>query len=331
MGRGVVENQALARADDVAEHRLRKVAGARGRVAQAHRDPFLAGGGFRFDPGFAVSKKDQESSFGACTLDGVHHHRLDQLLEEELARRCLRHLDHRGEIELLDRSRGSRRRRLFDPRMTLVELCDLAQRSPAEVTPPRRAKVSVGDRLVAAAEMKPCRELVADRLDLNEAVLSCETDGFLVKALGIELPAFEPRDLCGDRRQAAVEVFRARFRPPRELLTMLADRFQARRDGGMRTRRIEVELGQRDASRDGRPGLAWRWRVQGITVMAKTIHARAPKRSSPRFSTRSTPSCPNRKPSWCLPKRGPRIVPPKNVYAIAEASVFPRSRLRCVM
>ncbi len=186
----------------------------------------------------------------------MHHHRLDQLVEEDLARRCLRHLDDRGEIQLLDRSPGSRRRRLLDPRMILVELCDFPQRSPTQVTAARRAKVGVGDRLVATAEMKPCRELVADRLDVDETLLSRETNGFLVETLGVELPALEPCDLRGHRRRAAVEVFRTTLRPARELPMMLANRFQAGRGGGMRERGIQVELGQVEVVRYGRQKLA---------------------------------------------------------------------------
>src|SRR6266699_4810278 len=55
----------------------------------------------RLDPVSAAARKNQEAAVGPGMLDGNHHQRLDQLLEHDFAGHSLRHLDNRGEIELL--------------------------------------------------------------------------------------------------------------------------------------------------------------------------------------------------------------------------------------
>src|SRR5260370_20931529 len=139
---------------------------------------------------------------------------------------------------------------LLEARMTPVELRHLAERPPPQIATAGRAKVSIGDGRVAAVVMEARRQLVADRLDVDEALLPREADGLFVESLGLELLPFEPRDLRGDGSRAASEVFRAVLGPARELGMVLADRVQAVSRSRTRERRIEVVLGQLEALRD---------------------------------------------------------------------------------
>jgi hypothetical protein len=59
LSRGIVENDALLRAQDVVEDRLRQHGRARASVEQVHGDGIAAGGGFRRDPRFAPFRENQ--------------------------------------------------------------------------------------------------------------------------------------------------------------------------------------------------------------------------------------------------------------------------------
>ena len=52
---------------------------------------------------------------------------------------------------------------------------------------------------------------------MNKAVGAGRADGLFVEALGIELPAFDARDLRADQRGAILEIVRAIRRPDLEL------------------------------------------------------------------------------------------------------------------
>src|SRR5262249_57397996 len=82
----------------------------------------------------------------------------------------------------------------------------LARRPPAEVGGARAGEVRVGDGLEAAREVKARRQLAGDRLDLDEAALAREPHRALVEPLGLELAAFEPRDLGVDEREPVGEI-----------------------------------------------------------------------------------------------------------------------------
>jgi hypothetical protein len=56
------------------------------------------------------SQSHHEAAVSPGMLDGNHHQRLDQRLEHDFAGYSLRHLDDRGEIELLDRRLDGRLR-----------------------------------------------------------------------------------------------------------------------------------------------------------------------------------------------------------------------------
>ncbi len=76
------------------------------------------------------------------------------------------------------------------------------------------------DLLETACRIKARGEFVAEALVLNKAVLPRQPDGLFIETLGVQLPAFQARNLGADQSCAVCEGFRAGRRPPRELLVM---------------------------------------------------------------------------------------------------------------
>src|SRR6266853_1363973 len=72
--------------------------------------------------------------------------------------------------------------------------------------------------LEAAGRVEARRKLVGERLVVNEAVRASRADGLFVEPLGVELAAFEARNLGGDERCAVCEVRRAQLGPLLELV-----------------------------------------------------------------------------------------------------------------
>src|SRR3982074_2987722 len=66
-------------------------------------------------------------------------------------------------------------------------------------------------------------EFIGERLIVNKAVGAGRADSLFVEALGIELPAFDPRNLGADPRSAVREIVRAIRRPELELLVMRSE------------------------------------------------------------------------------------------------------------
>ena len=141
LGRGIVENDALAGAQDIVEDRLRQHRRGHRHIAQLHVamctavDPVVASAAMRCSP---PSRQDQQTALGARLLNRRAHERVDQFFQDNLARDGLRHLDHGREVEVFDRRRDRARRagrRLFRPkvRIQLLELPHLAIGSPTQV------------------------------------------------------------------------------------------------------------------------------------------------------------------------------------------------------
>ena len=61
-----------------------------------------ARGHLRFDTIVLPAGKNQETAFGARVLDGRAHQGVDQLLQHDLTRYGFGHLDHGGQIQMLD-------------------------------------------------------------------------------------------------------------------------------------------------------------------------------------------------------------------------------------
>src|SRR6516164_7786171 len=109
---------------------------------------------------------------------------------------------------------------LFESRVELVQLLHLAPGAPPEIARARVSEVTVTDRLEAAIEVEPTRDFVGYSLIVNETVITSRQDRFFVETLGVQLPAFNARDLCGDQRCAAPEVGGAALRPNFKLLVV---------------------------------------------------------------------------------------------------------------
>ena len=87
------------------------------------------------------------------------------------------------------------------------------------------------DLLEAARRVEARGEFVGERLIVDKAVGARRADGLFVKTLGVELAAFDARDLGADQCGAVLEIFGAILRPDLELPVMgrpAASRYRAR-------------------------------------------------------------------------------------------------------
>src|SRR3979409_480054 len=133
--------------------------------------------------------------------------------------------------------------------MQLFGCPPLATGSPTQIAVAGVLQIHTGNLLEAARRIEAGSEFIGERLVVNKAVGAGRTDGLFVEALGIELLAFDPRDLGADQRGAVLEIVRAIRRPDLELLVMRSDSVQvllppAGRNriaaGGSRQRVVEV-------------------------------------------------------------------------------------------
>src|SRR5712664_1818806 len=155
-------------------------------------------------------------------LDRDPQERLDELAEDDLARHRLRGLDYRPDIQLLDgRANGGGGRCrdwcVAEMRMKLFELPHLAIGSPTQIAVAGVLKIHTGDLLEATRRIEAGSKFIGERLVVNKAVCAGRPDGLFVEALGIELPALDPRDLGADQCGAVLEILRAICRPDLEL------------------------------------------------------------------------------------------------------------------
>ena len=81
----------------------------------------------------------------------------------------------------------------------------------------------MGNLLKAARRIEAGSEFTGERLVVNKAVCAGRADGLFVEPFGIELPAFDPRNLGADQPGAVLEIVRAIRRPELELLVMRSD------------------------------------------------------------------------------------------------------------
>ena len=107
--------------------------------------------------------------------------------------------------------------------MKLFELPHLAIGSPAQIAVAGVLQIHAGNLLEATRRVEAGSEFIGERLIVNKAVGAGRADGLFVEALGIELPAFDPRNLGADQRGAVLEIVRAIRRPELELLVMRSD------------------------------------------------------------------------------------------------------------
>jgi hypothetical protein len=105
-------------------------------------------------------------------------------------------------------------------RMKLFELAHLAIGSPTQIAGAGVLQIHTGDLLEATCRVEAGGQFIGERLIVNKAVGASRADGLFVEALGIKLPAFDPRYLGSDQRGAVLEIVRAIVRPGLELFVM---------------------------------------------------------------------------------------------------------------
>src|SRR5262249_44907767 len=244
----------------VTDHRLRQVEGGDGCFAQTDRHHVPAGGCLRFDRKLVPAWEDEQPAFRARMLDGRAQQRLDQLFQDDLARDRLRDLDHRREVELVDRrADGGRltgsRRLLAEVRVGVFELPHLAVRAPAEITVAGVAQAALRDARQTSVRVEARRKLLGERLVVDEAVRLRREGRPLVEVHRLERAAFQASDLRADQRGAVREILRAMLRQDCQLTVAAGHRLEvlsafAGLDGiagsGVRKRREEAVVRPRE-------------------------------------------------------------------------------------
>ena len=179
-----------------------------------------------------LRRHDQQTTFGPRLLDGGAQERVEQPVQDDLARHGLRQLDHGREIKVFDR-RSDRARQpgpsllpLPQLRMEPIELSHLPVGLPAQVAAPGVAQIELLDLLKAAHRIEARRQFISQGFVLNEALVTRRPDGLLVEPFGIQLPAFEAGDLGPHEGGAVLEGFGAVRRPGRKPLMMRRRRFE---------------------------------------------------------------------------------------------------------
>ena len=105
--------------------------------------------------------------------------------------------------------------------MQLIELPDLAIRSPTEIALPGITHIGARYLLEAAHCVETRRNFIGDGLVVYEAVFVCGADRRFIKMLGVEHPAFDARDFRSDQRGFGFEICGAMQCPYLELSVMV--------------------------------------------------------------------------------------------------------------
>ena len=212
-GRGVIQDHALSRPDHGVEEGFGQLGRCHRFLSERDLDRLPVGPGLRFDPRRVAPEEDEQAALGAGLFERERHQGLDEPVEDDLTGDGLRGLDHRADVQVLDggAEQGGGRRRggvLAELRVGLLELPDLAQGAPAEITVPCVPQIGLGDGLEAARRVEPRGHLMGQAFVLHEAVLASRLNGLLVQSHGIDVASFEAGDLgrhqgvlVGERRR----------------------------------------------------------------------------------------------------------------------------------
>jgi hypothetical protein len=144
----------------------------------------------------------------------------------------MRHLHHRGEVELFDQA-TPRCEWCVSSRVGIqgiagsFQLTHLALRAPNRIPPPGLFQIGVADRFKSALLVEGAGQFAGQCLVMNEPILACEVNGFLVETLRFEFTLFDAGGLRSDQRGAVGEVRGAILRPPLQLPLMSCDRLQS--------------------------------------------------------------------------------------------------------
>jgi hypothetical protein len=96
----------------------------------------------------------------------------------------------------------------------------LPKGSPTEITISGIPQIQVRDLPESTRRVKARGQFVSERLIVNKAICTSRADRLLVETLSIELAAFDPGDLCADKCNAVLEIFRAVLHPNVELVVV---------------------------------------------------------------------------------------------------------------
>src|SRR5260370_23104875 len=111
-------------------------------------------------------------------------------------------------------------------RIKLFELPHFAERAPPKIAVPRVSQIGVGDGLEAARRIEAGSEFIGERLIVNKAVGASRANGLFVKALGLQFPLFQTRELGANQCRPGCEPCRTVVCPDRYLLEMRCQRLQ---------------------------------------------------------------------------------------------------------
>ena len=189
-----MQQNTLVSPEDVAEQGLRQICSGDAGASQIDGHVAAPGGDFGLYLIVAISRKNEQTSLGAGVLDCHAHERIDQLLEDDLARYRFRHLDHGPEVEVFHRFRDRGWREGRDGliawlRVGLIQLSHLALRPPAPVGITRVPQIRLRECCEAASRIKPRRQFESQRLLLGEPVAGSTW----AVAAGVALSVFAAR------------------------------------------------------------------------------------------------------------------------------------------
>src|SRR5580692_6285283 len=80
-------------------------------------------------------------------------------------------------------------------RIALINLPDLAESAPTKIAVACVFNVGLGECLETARRVKPSSDLIGNRFVLDEAVLTCRLNRFLIEVHRVKIAAFDASDL----------------------------------------------------------------------------------------------------------------------------------------
>src|SRR5947208_15572361 len=101
--------------------------------------------------------------------------------------------------------------------MLLIELPDLSIGSPTEIAVARLSQEGTGYGVEATSVVEASRELIRNRLVVDEAVQASRADGQFVELLGLERASFDAGHLPADEGASITEGLGSVARPDRQL------------------------------------------------------------------------------------------------------------------
>src|SRR5882757_5645656 len=135
-----------------------------GRLTQRDLNLAAAGRRFRRDPWLVVREQDEQAALGAGMLDRDPQQRLDELTEDDLTGHRLRGLEHRPDIQPVDRRANGSGGRCGDwcvaeMGMKLFELPHLAIGSPTQIAVAGALQIHAGNLLETTRRIEAGSEL----------------------------------------------------------------------------------------------------------------------------------------------------------------------------